>query len=31
MLIHDGILFEATDRVQVEHAKEIMRAAGRDT
>jgi hypothetical protein len=31
MLIHDGILFEATDREQVEHAKEIMRAAGRDT
>ena len=31
MLIHDGILFEATERVQVEHAKEIMRAAGRDT
>jgi hypothetical protein len=31
MLIHDGILIEATDRAQVEHAKEIMRAAGRDT
>src|SRR5262245_24175995 len=31
MLIHDGILFEAIDREQVEHAKEIMRAAGRDT
>jgi DNA polymerase I len=31
MLIHDGILLEATDREQVEHAKEIMRAAGRDT
>jgi hypothetical protein len=31
MLIHDGILFEATDREQVEYAKEIMRAAGRDT
>jgi hypothetical protein len=31
MLIHDGILIEATDRDQVEHAKEIMRAAGRDT
>jgi DNA polymerase I len=30
MLIHDGILFEATDREQVEHVKEIMRAAGRD-
>jgi DNA polymerase I len=31
MLIHDGILFEAIDREQVEHAKEIMQAAGRDT
>ena len=31
MLIHDGILFEATDLEQIEHAKEIMRAAGRDT
>jgi hypothetical protein len=31
MLIHDGILFEATNRQQIEHAKEIMRAAGRDT
>jgi hypothetical protein len=31
MLIHDGILIEATDREQVEQAKEIMRAAGRDT
>jgi hypothetical protein len=30
MLIHDGILFEATNREEVEHAKEIMRAAGRD-
>jgi hypothetical protein len=30
MLIHDGILFEVMDREQVEHAKEIMRAAGRD-
>jgi DNA polymerase I len=30
MLIHDGILLEVTDREQVEHAKEIMRAAGRD-
>jgi hypothetical protein len=30
MLVHDGILFEMTDREQVEHAKEIMRAAGRD-
>ena len=30
MLIHDGILIEATDTEQIEHAKEIMRAAGRD-
>jgi DNA polymerase-1 len=30
MLIHDGILFELTDQQQVEHAKEIMRQAGRD-
>jgi DNA polymerase family A len=30
MLIHDGILFEATSHEQIEHAKEIMRAAGRD-
>jgi hypothetical protein len=30
MLIHDGILLEVTDREQIEHAKEIMRAAGRD-
>jgi len=30
MLIHDGILFEMTDREQIEHAKEIMRAAGRE-
>jgi hypothetical protein len=30
MLIHDGILFELTDREQVEHAAEIMRAAGRE-
>jgi hypothetical protein len=30
MLIHDGILFEATDREEIEHAKEIMRVAGRD-
>ena len=28
MLIHDGILFEMTDREQIEHAKEIMRAVG---
>jgi hypothetical protein len=31
MLIHDGILIEATSPEQVEHAKEIMRSAGRDT
>jgi DNA polymerase I len=31
MLIHDGILFEETDSEKIEHAKEIMRAAGRDT
>ena len=30
MLIHDGILLEETDREQIEHAKEIMRTAGRD-
>jgi DNA polymerase I len=30
MLIHDGILFEMTDREQIEYAQEIMRAAGRD-
>ena len=30
MLIHDGLLLEARDMEQVEHAKEIMRAAGRD-
>jgi hypothetical protein len=30
MLIHDGILLEVTSREQVEHAREIMRAAGRD-
>jgi DNA polymerase I len=30
MLIHDGILFELTDHEQIEHAKEIMRQAGRD-
>ncbi len=30
MLVHDGILFEETDREQIEHAKEIMRQAGRD-
>ena len=26
MLVHDGILFEETDREKIEHAKEIMRA-----
>jgi hypothetical protein len=30
MLIHDGLLIEATDEQQVEQAKEIMRGAGRD-
>jgi DNA polymerase-1 len=30
MLIHDGILFEMTDREQIEQAAEIMRTAGRD-
>jgi hypothetical protein len=30
MLIHDGLLIEARDMEQVEHAKEIMRTAGRD-
>ena len=30
MLIHDGILIEADDHEQIEHAKEIMRQAGRD-
>ena len=30
MLVHDGILFEMTDREQLEHAAEIMRAAGRE-
>jgi DNA polymerase I-like protein with 3'-5' exonuclease and polymerase domains len=29
MLIHDGLLIEARDMEQVEHAKEIMLAAGR--
>ena len=28
MLVHDGILFELDNKEQVEHAKEIMRAAG---
>ena len=31
MLIHDGILFEETNLEKIEHAKEIMRGAGRDT
>jgi DNA polymerase-1 len=31
MLIHDGILFEVENHEQVEHAREIMRQAGRDT
>ena len=30
MLIHDGILIEADDHEQIEHAQEIMRQAGRD-
>jgi hypothetical protein len=30
MLIHDGILIEARDEQQIEHAIKIMRAAGRD-
>jgi hypothetical protein len=30
MLIHDGILFELDSAEQIEHAKEIMRGAGRD-
>ena len=30
MLVHDGILFEFDNEEQVEHAMEIMRAAGRD-
>jgi hypothetical protein len=30
MLVHDGILLEETDAEKIEHAKEIMRAAGRD-
>jgi DNA polymerase I-like protein with 3'-5' exonuclease and polymerase domains len=30
MLIHDGILFEETERAKLEHAIEIMRQAGRD-
>jgi hypothetical protein len=30
MLVHDGILFEETDPERIEHAKEIMRSAGRE-
>src|SRR5262249_48571852 len=30
MWIHDGILFELTDREQIEHAQEIMRIAGQE-
>ena len=30
MLIHDGILLEVQNQEQIEHAMEIMRAAGRD-
>jgi DNA polymerase I len=30
MLIHDGILLEVNEPEQIEHAKEIMRGAGRD-
>ena len=30
MLVHDGILLEETDAETIEHAKEIMLAAGRD-
>jgi hypothetical protein len=30
MLVHDGILLEADNDEQIEHAKEIMRFAGRD-
>jgi DNA polymerase I-like protein with 3'-5' exonuclease and polymerase domains len=31
MLIHDGILFEESDREKIDHAREIMIQAGRDT
>jgi hypothetical protein len=31
MLIHDGVLLELDRAEQIEHAKEIMRQAGRDT
>ena len=30
MLVHDGILLEVADEEQIEHAKEIMRDAGRE-
>jgi hypothetical protein len=30
MLVHDGILLELDNYEQIEHAKEIMRGAGRD-
>jgi len=30
MLIHDGILFEESDQEKIDHAREIMIAAGRD-
>ena len=30
MLVHDGILFEESDREKLDHAIEIMRGAGRD-
>jgi DNA polymerase I-like protein with 3'-5' exonuclease and polymerase domains len=30
MLVHDGILFEMTNHEELDHAKEIMRQAGRD-
>jgi DNA polymerase I len=30
MLIHDGVLIEARDEAEIEQAKEIMRAAGRE-
>ena len=30
MLVHDGILFEEADPERIEHAKEIMRIAGRE-
>ena len=31
MLIHDGILFEESDQEKIDHAREIMIQAGRDT